>query len=85
MEHKDTFDMIRVYLAEQIEIDESMITMESDLFGDLGMDSIDALDMIAELEKRTQITFEDQDMESFSTVGDIVVFVDEYLSHETIA
>ena len=47
------------------------ITMESSL-KDLGLDSLDLLEIVTEGEELLNITFEDEELLSFKTVADVV-------------
>ena len=46
----DTFERIRELLAEQLDIDEDKITMDSDILEDFEADSLDVVDMVMTLE-----------------------------------
>ncbi|MBP5271951.1 MAG: acyl carrier protein, partial [Clostridia bacterium] len=45
------FDTIKKLLADQLDIDEEEITMESTLLEDLGADSIELVDLIMSVEE----------------------------------
>ena len=47
------------------------VTMESNL-KDLGLDSLDLLEIVTDAEERLNITFEDEELLSFKTVADVV-------------
>ena len=47
-----TFEKIRGFLAEQLGVDASQITMDSDLLNDFEADSLDIVDMVMTLEGR---------------------------------
>ena len=51
--------------------DASSITMESNL-KDLGLDSLDLLEIVSEGEELLRIQFEDEELLSFKTIGDVV-------------
>ena len=51
--------------------DADSITMESSL-KDLGLDSLDLLEIVTESEEVFNITFEDEELVNFKTVGDVV-------------
>lgn len=59
-------------LAEMFAFPEDKITPSTRLVEDLGLDSIDAIDMAVRLEKRTGFEFKGPDMRSLKTVDDIV-------------
>ena len=49
----------------------SQITLESKL-KDLGLDSLDLLEVVIDVEERLGIKFEDEELTSFVTMGDVV-------------
>lgn len=51
--------------------DNTSITMESSL-KDLGLDSLDLLEIVTDAEEKFNIRFEDDELVSFKTVGDVV-------------
>ena len=58
--------------------DASKITMDSNL-KDLGLDSLDLLEIVTDGEEKLNITFEDDELLSFKTVGDVVKSAEEKL------
>ena len=75
----DTFERIRELLAEQLDIDEEKITMDSDILEDFEADSLDVVDMVMTLEDEFGVEIPDEDIENFHTVGDVVRFIDDNL------
>lgn len=73
----DTFERVRELLAEQLDIDEEKITMDSDILEDFEADSLDVVDMVMTLEDEFGVEIPDEDIENFHTVGDVVRFVDD--------
>ena len=51
--------------------DASKITMESSL-KELGLDSLDLVEIVLEGEEKLNITFENDELLNFATVGDVV-------------
>ena len=74
-----TFEKIRSFLAEQLGVDTSQITMDSDLLNDFEADSLDIVDMVMTLEDEFGIEVPDDAIENLHTVGDVVRFVDSQL------
>ena len=67
------FEAIAELVAERVEKDVSEITMESK-FRDLGIDSLDTVELLMNLEDKLGIEIElDQKVE---TVGDLVAFIE---------
>ncbi len=74
----DTFEKIRALLAEQLDIDPSKITMDSDIMSDFEADSLDIVDMVMTLEDEFGVEVPDDAIESLRTVGDVVNFVESH-------
>ncbi len=56
------------------------ITDETKIAEELGLDSLDYVDLIMELEERLNINFDDADITEFVTVGDLKARVKEKMS-----
>lgn len=67
-------------LAAEGNAGEHEITIQSDLRNDIGLESIDTINIMFELEDEFNIEISDQDMENVKTVGDIVTFVQNKVS-----
>lgn len=70
------FEKIKAILAEQLDVDEDIITKESLLVEDLGADSLDAIDIVMSVEDEFSIEVPDEIVEKMETVNDIVSFVE---------
>ncbi|MBR5229686.1 MAG: acyl carrier protein [Firmicutes bacterium] len=71
------FDKIKDIIVEQLQVEESEITMETNLMKDLSADSLDAVEIIMAIEDEYGIEIPDEDAEKFQTVGDLVRYVEE--------
>ena len=71
------FEKIRAILADQLDIDEDRITMDSNLAEDFDADSLDVVDVVMSLEDEFGIEVPDEAMAELQTVGDVVRFVEE--------
>lgn len=69
------FEKIRAIISEQLEVNEEEITYDS-LLEELGADSLDLVDIVMELEDEFDVEVPEEVMEYFSTVGDIVDFIE---------
>lgn len=68
------------YLIEYFEIPESKITLKANLYNELDLDSIDAVDLIVKLQELTQKKFSPADFKEVRTIGDVVDKVYETLN-----
>jgi len=76
----DTFAEVKVVIAEELEVEESQITMESNIVDDLGADSLDVVELIMRLEEKFEVEIPDEDAEKIQTVGDAVQFINAKLN-----
>ena len=71
------FEQVREIICKQLELEESDITMETNIRDDLGADSLDLVDLAISLEDEFEVEVPDNALEKFETVGDIVRFIEE--------
>ena len=74
------FDKVKSIIAEQLDIDEDSITLESAIIDDLGADSLDIVDLVMSFEDEFDTEISDEAIEEIKTVGDIVHFIEENLA-----
>lgn len=74
------FDKVRSILAEQLDIDEDSITLDSAIIDDLGADSLDIVDLVMSLEDEFETEMPDEAIEDIKTVRDIVHFIEENIA-----
>lgn len=71
-----TFEEVKSILAEQLCIDESEITPESNMIDDLNADSLDLLQLLTLLERKTGMRFTDEEIKSVKTVKDVMDLIE---------
>lgn len=71
-----TFDKVKEVIVDTINCSEDEVTMEAGLAEDLGMDSLDAVEVVMALEEAFDISIEEDKVSTFKTVGDIVTYID---------
>jgi len=71
------FEKIKAMIKEELGIDEEKITLEARLSEDLGADSIDAVELIMNVEDEFNIEVSDEQAQNIKTVGDVVAFVEK--------
>ncbi len=74
---KDSFILLQNIMVELFEINPDDITPDAHLYEDLDLDSIDAIDMIVQLQKMTDKKITPDQFKSAKTVQDIVNIVDK--------
>lgn len=71
------FEKVKSILAQQLDLNEDDITMESTVIDDLGADSLDVVDLVMSLEDEFDQEIPDEVIEEMKTVGDIVHYIEE--------
>ena len=71
------FEKIRDLIADQLEIDPELIKPETDLMLDLNADSLDAVDVLTQIEDEFGIEIPDEKTEEFNIVANLVKYVEE--------
>jgi acyl carrier protein len=69
---EEVFDRVKTIIAEKLGVEEDEITIDSDLTEDLGADSLDLVDLVMAFEDEFNLKVDDEQIESISTVGDII-------------
>ena len=71
-----TLDKVKKVIVSTISCDEEAVVLEANLKEDLGIDSLDAVEINLALEDEFGITIEDEEMAKFVTVKDIVDYIE---------
>lgn len=69
---KEIFDQLKQILIDTFEIEADAITMEAELYEDLDIDSIDAVDLVVQLRELTGQKIKPEDFRTVRTVSDVV-------------
>ncbi|MBQ6662260.1 MAG: acyl carrier protein [Firmicutes bacterium] len=72
-------DKIREIIVDQLAVDPSMVTIETNLMKDLEADSLDAVEIIMAIEEEYDIEIPDEEAEKFQSVRDLVEYVEEQI------
>lgn len=71
-------DKVKEIIADKLDKDVAEITLEASFVDDLDADSLSIMELVMALEEELDIHIEDEDIEKFVTVGDVVTFVEEH-------
>ena len=70
------FEKVKNIIAEELGIEKDEIKMESDLSEDLGADSLDAIELIMEVETQFEVEIADSEATKLKLVSDIVQYLE---------
>ncbi|NHZ37069.1 acyl carrier protein [Massilia sp. CCM 8692] len=71
-------------LAEMFELDKSALTAESNLYADLDIDSIDAVDLAVKLKQLTGKRLQPEVFKTIRTIGDVVNALDALVEEQAV-
>ena len=69
------FEEIKNILVEEFSIDEDKITPEAEFVNDLCINSRELADLVFICEDKFNVTFEEDDLHTFLTVGDVANYL----------
>ncbi|OOG50063.1 acyl carrier protein [Rhodanobacter sp. C06] len=72
MSETDILERLREVLRDTFEIEPARVTPSAHLFTDLGLDSIDAVDLAIQVQEMTGMRIKPEDFKNVRTVGDVV-------------
>jgi acyl carrier protein len=70
------FEKLKQLLVDELSIDENDITLDAELSGDLGINSIELADLVMLCEDKFGIEINDEDVHKLVTVGDVVTYLE---------
>jgi acyl carrier protein len=73
----EIFEKIRLLIAEKMKIDPAQIREKSHFYDDLGIDSIDSVEIIMAVEKEFNMDIPDDEIDEFLTVEDLIKYIDK--------
>ena len=71
------FETLKKFLIDELHVNEADITMEAELSGDLGINSLELADLVYICEEKFNLEIADEDLHGFVTVGDVVRYLEE--------
>ena len=70
------FEKVREIIANQLNKDAELITLDTHLVDDLGADSLDAVDLIMAIEDEFGIELDDEAAQNVRRVSDLVSYIE---------
>jgi acyl carrier protein len=67
--------IIKDIIHEKLGLDKILLTEQADYRNDLGVDSLDLIELQMEFEKKFSISIRDEEVERLTTVGKTIAFI----------
>ena len=75
---------VKAILSKLIDLKLSAINDDSDLFNDLGIDSLKVIDIVTQIERTYKVKVKDSQLINLHTVKDVVNFLRESLDKKSV-
>ena len=72
------FENVKQFLVEELRVKAEDITPNAELAGDLGINSLELAELVLACEEKFNVVIDDEDLHHFSTVGDIVNYLETH-------
>lgn len=69
------FEKLKQMVSEQLDIDVTNVTLDSDIKKDLGLDSLDIVEILMSVEEEWGIIVDDDETQGIKTVADVVALI----------
>ena len=70
------FEKVKEIIVKELKVEAEKVTLDARLKDDLGADSLDAVEIIMDIEDEFNIQIDDSEAENIKTVGDIVKYIE---------
>jgi acyl carrier protein len=79
MSNEEIISTINIFLVEEFEIEEMQIKPEARLKDDLGLESLDFVDIAVIVQKKFGLTLKGEEMASIKTLNDLYNYIFKHL------
>ncbi len=82
MERETIIEKVNQFLIEDIEIEEELINPDASLTKDLGIDSLDVVDIVVIIEQVFSVKIKGEEMKDVKTLGNFYDFIVEKIKNK---
>lgn len=75
LSQQEILEQLRLWMEELFEIEPDQVQLESNLYSDLDVDSIDAIDLVVKIKELTGKQVQPEDFKNVRTVQDVVTVI----------
>ena len=74
----NTFDKVKVIIIQALGCEEEAVTLDADLFEDLGADSLDMIEMAVVIEEEFGLEMSNDEVNGLKTINNVIQYVDSH-------
>jgi len=80
MSEAEIFDKVKQVLMDDFEVEEELITKESSFYDKMGLDSLDAIDLIVNLNNIYNVDVDNKELENIRNIAELIAVIEKNLS-----
>lgn len=73
------FDKVKEIIVKELKVEADKVTLDAKLKEDLGADSLDAVEIVMDIEDEFEVEIDDSEAENVNTVGDLVKAIEQLI------
>lgn len=74
----NTFDKVKNIIIETLGCNDEAVTLEANLFDDLGADSIDIIEIAVVIEEEFDLEISNEEAERLTTINSVIQYVESH-------
>ena len=71
------FEKVKEIIVKELKVEADKVTLDAKLKEDLGADSLDAVEIVMDIEDEFDVEIDDSEAENVTTVGDLVKAIEQ--------
>ncbi len=75
MSSEAIYEKLKEIIIRNLDVSDSSITLDTNIVKDLGVDSLDIVELVLDVEEVFDIVVADEDLVSLKTIGDAVLYI----------
>ncbi len=79
MNRQEIESIVNEFLIDEFEIDETAISADAQLISDLGIESLDFVDIVVIIEKEFKFKVKREEMSGVRSLGDLYDYIEEHV------
>jgi len=79
MKKKEIIEKVNEFLIDEFEIEESALELDAYLINDLGIESLDFVDIVVVIEKDFGFKVKREDIKEVRTLNDMYLYIEKHL------
>ena len=72
MTSEEVFNDLKVILSEEFEVEEELITLDASFYDEMGLDSLDAIDLVVNISDKYNIDIGNKAIEETKTIQQLI-------------